>query len=71
MWGSLGGLVESVRGGGVVPSVVLLGVSGVGVGVVEGVLGVVGEWLGEPLLGGSRLVVVTSGAVVVDAGGAG
>ncbi|MBL1102853.1 type I polyketide synthase, partial [Streptomyces coffeae] len=73
----LGGLVAALDGGVDVPEVVLLQVCrGVGAGVTEAVdvvLGVVREWLGESRLAGSRLVVVTSGAVVEaeDVAGAG
>ncbi|KOU04130.1 hypothetical protein ADK87_09055, partial [Streptomyces sp. NRRL F-4711] len=69
-WGELG---EVLSGVGVVPDVVVLRVgsgaevSGEGVrDVLGGVLTDIQRWLGEERLAGSRLVVVTEGAV--DAG---
>ncbi|MZG14089.1 polyketide synthase, partial [Streptomyces sp. SID5914] len=68
-------LWEDVAGGaGVVPELVVLRVGGAGVGpervraVVGDVLGVVQSWLDEERFAGSRLVVVTRGAVSVGGG---
>ncbi|MEU3964755.1 SDR family NAD(P)-dependent oxidoreductase [Streptomyces buecherae] len=76
VWSDLGELVTSVGEGGSVPSVVLAGVrpegdegpAAAGLRAVEGVLGLVQDWLAEPRLADARLVVVTRGAVA--AGGA-
>ena len=65
---------EDVVGGGPVPGVVVLPCGGVGSGpgvvrdVVSGVLGVVQEWLEGERFAGSRLVIVTRGAVSVGGG---
>ncbi|MEU3188899.1 type I polyketide synthase, partial [Streptomyces sp. NPDC006923] len=74
-YGDVAGLVAAVESGGVVPDEVVVWLAPVGVGdggvVVEetaGVLGLVRAWLAEDVLAGSRLVVVTRGAVAVDAG---
>ncbi|MEU3188924.1 SDR family NAD(P)-dependent oxidoreductase [Streptomyces sp. NPDC006923] len=74
-YGDVAGLVAAVESGGVVPDEVVVWLAPVGVGdggvVVEetaGVLGLVRAWLAEDVLAGSRLVVVTCGAVAVDAG---
>ncbi|MFH8535074.1 beta-ketoacyl reductase, partial [Streptomyces tendae] len=68
-------LWEDVAGGaGVVPGLVVLRVGGAGGGpervraVVGDVLGVVQSWLDEERFAGSRLVVVTRGAVSVGGG---
>nr|WP_257231509.1 type I polyketide synthase [Streptomyces sp. Rer75] len=65
----LAGLVAALDGGATVPETVVLPVAcggGAGVGdVVAGVLGVVRGWLAEERFAGSRLVVLTSGAVEV------
>ncbi|MFI6093900.1 SDR family NAD(P)-dependent oxidoreductase, partial [Streptomyces sp. NPDC051218] len=74
----VGGLVASVEAGAGVPPVVVMRVApepeggdvpGAARGVVASVLGVVQEWLAHEVLAGSRLLVVTEGAV--DAGGEG
>ncbi|WP_342746515.1 SpnB-like Rossmann fold domain-containing protein, partial [Mycobacterium angelicum] len=73
-YADLEGLVAAVGAGGRVPEVVLASVpmAAAGVGGVRGglydVLGLVQGWLGEPVLVGSRLVVVTRGAVAVGEG---
>jgi mycoketide-CoA synthase len=72
-YADLAGLVAGVAGGDEVPEVVVAcagggGGDGAGAaqGVAAGVLGLVQGWLGEPVLEGSRLVVVTQRGV--DAG---
>ncbi|MFI6093899.1 type I polyketide synthase, partial [Streptomyces sp. NPDC051218] len=74
----VGGLVASVEAGAGVPPVVVMRVApeaeggsvpAAARGVVASVLGVVQEWLAHEVLAGSRLLVVTEGAV--DAGGEG
>ncbi|MEU3189032.1 type I polyketide synthase, partial [Streptomyces sp. NPDC006923] len=74
--GSVGGL-SGLGAGGSVPGTVCVSLAGEesGEGVVEGthgsvvrMLGLLQGWLGDERLGGSRLVVVTRGAVAVGAG---
>ncbi|MGH3754742.1 MAG: SDR family NAD(P)-dependent oxidoreductase, partial [Pseudonocardiaceae bacterium] len=76
-YADLGPLVEAVAAGGAVPEVVLAGcASDVGAGGVVGaahalthrVLALVQSWLADERFAGSRLVVVTRGAVAVEAG---
>ncbi|WP_224770491.1 beta-ketoacyl reductase, partial [Mycobacterium simulans] len=73
-YSDVGGLIAAIGAGGGVPEVVITAgpVAAAGVGGVRGglygVLGLIQAWLGEPVLGGSRLVVVTRGAVAAVEG---
>ncbi|MFD9738971.1 type I polyketide synthase, partial [Umezawaea sp. NPDC059074] len=75
---SIGDLAAAVRGGLPAPTVVLLPVSAAIAGGVphqvrtrlHGLLDQVRRWLGEDVLGSSRLVVVTEGAVSTGTGAA-
>ncbi len=70
----LGALIAVVGAGGSAPEVVLTAVpiAAAGVGEVRGglydTLELIQAWLGEPVLGGSRLVVVTQAAVAAVEG---